>query len=124
MCLNLNSALVLVFILRYTITLMRKLGLASKLPLVSIFIEQFRPSLTDKALYCKCQMKVFKKSDFMASQQDCQMEYLQTKNPDLGTFCRALKWRMIVYLWLFRLLPSFGNFVVIWYFYPGLVFCA
>ena len=33
MCLNFNSMMVLVFILRYTITLMRKLGLASKLPL-------------------------------------------------------------------------------------------
>ncbi len=33
MCINFNSMMVLIFILRYTITLMRKMGLASKLPL-------------------------------------------------------------------------------------------
>lgn len=33
MCLNFNSMMVVFFILRYTITLLRKMGLASKLPL-------------------------------------------------------------------------------------------
>jgi hypothetical protein len=29
--------------------------------------------------------------------QGCQMVYFQTKNPNLGTFWRALEWKMLVY---------------------------
>jgi hypothetical protein len=32
-----------------------------------------------------------------ASKQGCQMVYFQTKNPNLGKFCRALEWKMSVY---------------------------
>jgi hypothetical protein len=29
--------------------------------------------------------------------QGCQMIYFHTKNPNLGTFWRALEWKMLVY---------------------------
>ena len=42
MCLNVNSVLVLTFILRHSITVMRRLGLASVLPLDhNIFLHKF-----------------------------------------------------------------------------------
>ena len=42
MCLNFNSAMLLIFILRYTITIMRKIGLASTLPLDhNVYLHKF-----------------------------------------------------------------------------------
>jgi hypothetical protein len=29
--------------------------------------------------------------------EGCQMAYFQTKNPNVGKFWRALKWKMLVY---------------------------
>jgi hypothetical protein len=33
----------------------------------------------------------------MACEQDCQIVCFQTKNPNLGKFCRVLQWKMMVY---------------------------
>jgi hypothetical protein len=56
--------------------------------------------------------------------QDCQMVYLQNKNPNLGTFWSTFKWKMLAYLmasWTslhtLNILWPFVNFVVIEYFY-------
>jgi hypothetical protein len=64
------------------------------------------------------------------------MVYFQTKNPNLGKFCSALDWKMLIYfmaiwniLWTFGIfyghlgyfmtiwyiLSSFGNFFRFWY---------
>jgi hypothetical protein len=37
-------------------------------------------------------------NDWAPPSQGCQMVYLHTKNPNLGTVQRALKWKMSVYL--------------------------
>jgi hypothetical protein len=55
--------------------------------------------------------------------QGCQMVCFQTKNPNLGKFCRVLLWKILVYfmtIWsnLRPLQIFFGHlvyFVVIWY---------
>jgi hypothetical protein len=39
------------------------------------------------------------------------MAYFQTKNIDLGKFCRVLKWKMHI-LWPFGL--SYGHLVFLW----------
>jgi hypothetical protein len=45
---------------------------------------------------------------FNALQQGCQMVYFQTKNPNLGKFWRALKWKMLVYFKVISIiLPPF-----------------
>jgi hypothetical protein len=45
------------------------------------------------------------------------MVYFHTKNPDLGKFCRAMQWKMLVFymtiwsiLWLFIYIPSLWPF--------------
>jgi hypothetical protein len=56
--------------------------------------------------------------------QDCQMEHFQTKNPNLGTFWRDLKWAMLVYVsychlvYFTAILWPFGIFFPFWYFVP------
>jgi hypothetical protein len=35
--------------------------------------------------------------DFGVRDQGCQMVFFQTKNPNLGKFCRALEWKSLVY---------------------------
>jgi hypothetical protein len=57
------------------------------------------------------------KGFFRLRNQGCQMAYFQTKNPNLGKFCRALQWKILVYLWTLGLpiLRPFGIFVAIWY---------
>jgi hypothetical protein len=61
--------------------------------------------------------------------QGCQMEYFQTKIPNLGKFCRILKFKMMVGIFLIILFIalSFGifcghlvHFMLIWYIFPGL----
>jgi hypothetical protein len=53
------------------------------------------------------------------------MVYFQTKNPNLGKFWSALDRKMLIY---FR--PSgifyghLGDFITIWYIFPGLVSCT
>jgi hypothetical protein len=36
-----------------------------------------------------------KRPDISAWGQGCQMEYFHTKNPNLGTFLRALEWKIL-----------------------------
>jgi hypothetical protein len=36
--------------------------------------------------------------------QGCQMVYFETKNPYLGTFWRALEWKMLAYFTIYALL--------------------
>jgi hypothetical protein len=59
--------------------------------------------------------------------EGCQMVCFQTKNPNSGTFWRALEWKMLVYFMVFwnilrsfgtYILWPFGNVVVIWYTFP------
>jgi hypothetical protein len=38
--------------------------------------------------------------------QGCQMVYLQTKNPNLGTFWRAVEWKWWCIVWPFRIFYS------------------
>jgi hypothetical protein len=38
----------------------------------------------------------------MELDQCCQIFYFQTKNPDLGTFWRALEWKMLLYFVTFQ----------------------
>jgi hypothetical protein len=40
------------------------------------------------------------------------MIYFQTKNPDLGKFWRALKWKMEYFM-------AIGKLVTIWYIFPS-----
>jgi hypothetical protein len=40
--------------------------------------------------------------------QGCQMVYLQTKNPNLGKFWRALDWKFLIHFW--AILRTFGIF--------------
>jgi hypothetical protein len=55
--------------------------------------------------------------------QGCQMACFQTKNPNLGKFCRDLQWKMLIYfmaiwyiLWLFGIFCGYVvYFVAIWY---------
>jgi hypothetical protein len=61
-----------------------------------------------------------------SSGQGCQMVCFQTKNPNLGKFCRVLVWKILVYfmtIWstLWPLEMFYGHlvyFVVIWYIFP------
>jgi hypothetical protein len=51
--------------------------------------------------------------------------YFQTKNPNLGKIWKALEWEMWVYLLsLWNILRPIGNFVLIWYIFPVLVYCV
>jgi hypothetical protein len=52
--------------------------------------------------------------------QGCHMVYLQTKNPNLGRFWRALDWKMFTYLFYGHLeyFINAGYFMTIWY-----IFC-
>jgi hypothetical protein len=59
------------------------------------------------------------------------MEYFHTKNPKLGIFGRALKWKMLVYVMDIRCmyvstlyLQSFDILGVLWYILPVLVCCT
>jgi hypothetical protein len=59
--------------------------------------------------------------------QGCQMVYFQTKNPNVGSFWRALDWKMFIYFMaIWNILRTFGkfydhlgNFVLIWYIFSG-----
>jgi hypothetical protein len=61
--------------------------------------------------------------------QGCQMVYFQTKNPNLGKFCRALHWKMLIhFMAIGNIWQTFGifyhhllHFVFIWYSFPLLV---
>jgi hypothetical protein len=61
--------------------------------------------------------------------QDCQMVCFQTKNPNLGKFCRVLLWKILVYfmtIWsILRPLEiiycHLVYFVVIWYIFSRFV---
>jgi hypothetical protein len=47
------------------------------------------------------------------------MVYFQTKDPDLGKFCRALEWERLVYsLAIWKILRPFRNLVVLWNIFP------
>jgi hypothetical protein len=51
--------------------------------------------------------------------QGCQMVCFQTKNPNLGKFCRALECKMLVYFMvIWNILGLFGIFyghlVILW----------
>jgi hypothetical protein len=58
--------------------------------------------------------------------------YFQTKNPDLGHYLRALKWKRLVCLMAIRkILQTFGifygnfaNLGAVWYISPILVYCV
>jgi hypothetical protein len=54
--------------------------------------------------------------------QGCQMVSFQTKNPNLGKFCRALAWKKFWYsLWPFWIFYGhFVHFLFIWYIFPYL----
>jgi hypothetical protein len=59
-----------------------------------------------------------KKNGFRRN-RGCQMVCFQTKNPNLGTFWRALKWKLPVYFTvIWNILQSFGMFygylVMLW----------
>jgi hypothetical protein len=64
--------------------------------------------------------------------QGCQMVYFQTKNSNLGKFCRALNWKMLIYFMvIWNILRAFGmvnyclvHFMFIWYIFPVLVSCT
>jgi hypothetical protein len=69
-------------------------------------------------------MNELKKCFSSSQQQGCQMAYLQTKNPSLGKFWRALEREMCVYFWPFGIVyirtldilyGSLVLLVVIWY---------
>jgi hypothetical protein len=60
--------------------------------------------------------------------QGCQKVCFQTKNPNLGKFCRASEWKMLVNLLvIWNILQPFGIFCghlvmlwyVIWYIFPS-----
>jgi hypothetical protein len=61
-----------------------------------------------------------------ALHQGCQMVYFQTKKCNLGKFCRALQWKMLVYFMdvvsilrpFERFYDSLVYFVAIWYIFP------
>jgi hypothetical protein len=65
-------------------------------------------------------------------EQGCQMVCFQTKNPNLGKFCRALDWKMLIcFMAIWNILWQFGifyaqlvHFVLIWYIFPVLVSCT
>jgi hypothetical protein len=67
-----------------------------------------------------------------ASKQGCQIVYFQTKNPNLGQFCRALHWKMLTYFMAIgNILPTFVilydhlvQFMFIWYIFPILISCS
>jgi hypothetical protein len=43
--------------------------------------------------------------------QGCQIVYFHTKNPNLGKFCRAVEWKMLVYhTVILNILQQFGVF--------------
>jgi hypothetical protein len=45
------------------------------------------------------------------TEQGCQMVYFQTKNPNLGHFCRVLQWKMLVYFMdIWSILRTIGLF--------------
>jgi hypothetical protein len=47
------------------------------------------------------------------------MVRFQTKNPNLGKFCRALEGKKLVYcMAIWNLIWSFGNFMSVWYIFP------
>jgi hypothetical protein len=56
------------------------------------------------------------------------MVYFQTKNPKLGKFWRVLQWKMLVYFMVyFTAIQFYGRFVyfvVIWFLFSVLVYCA
>jgi hypothetical protein len=61
--------------------------------------------------------------------QGCQMVSVQTKNPNLGKFWRALGGKMLVYFravwnifWIFY--DHLVHFVFVWYIFPVLVSCT
>jgi hypothetical protein len=48
--------------------------------------------------------------------QGCQMVYFRTENPNLGTFWRAMEWKMFCILWSFGIFYGhFVSFIVVWY---------
>jgi hypothetical protein len=67
-----------------------------------------------------------------APKQGCQMVSFQTKNPNLGIFWSTLEWKILYFLVIWAILRplgifyicAFGNFVVIWYIFPALVYCT
>jgi hypothetical protein len=64
--------------------------------------------------------------------QCCKMVCIETKNPNLGKFWRALDWTMLIYfIAIWSILRTFGifhdhlvHFVFIWYIFPVLVSCT
>jgi hypothetical protein len=65
----------------------------------------------------------------IAGRQGCQMVCFQTKNPNFGKFWRVLQWKILVYfMTIWSILEIFNGhfvyYVVIWYIFPGLVFCT
>jgi hypothetical protein len=48
----------------------------------------------------------------MRSDQFCQMVYFQTKNTNLGKFCKVLQCKMLVFLWPFG--TFYGRMVYVW----------
>jgi hypothetical protein len=47
----------------------------------------------------------------MPAHLGCQMAYFENKNPDLGKFCRVVRWKMLVYFVAIRsIFPPFGIF--------------
>jgi hypothetical protein len=59
------------------------------------FLLLINSSIQDWHYPIRSEEKLVLKHD--RSIQGCQMVYFQTKNPNLGTFWRALKWKMLSY---------------------------
>jgi hypothetical protein len=66
-------------------------------------------------------------SSFFAAAQGCQMVFfIQTKNPNLGKFCKVLQWNtLVIFVTVLSILRPNGpfwvhlvHFVVIWYIFP------
>jgi hypothetical protein len=51
--------------------------------------------------------------------QGCQMVHFKTKTPNLGTFCRAIEWKMLLYFnTIWDIYGHLVYLVVIGYFFP------
>jgi hypothetical protein len=62
--------------------------------------------------YCTYVLLKYTPND-LPREQDCQMVYLHTKNPNLGIFWRALDWKMLLsFIQIWDNLWQFGRFIV------------
>jgi hypothetical protein len=108
----------------------RKNRILGKVCLRIIFITLIREAnyeyieyLKWSVLHFKCPLKCnisFK----LCPTHNCQMVYFQTRNPNLGKFCRVLQWEILAYfiaIWsIFRPYRNmfYSTFAFFWYIVP------